>query len=397
MTKVKENELIVELKKRLRKLDEEVSVLGTELRNRRLSVSRTLNAVAYKICSVSYLSKLEHNKINPNLAYINEISKKLSLSDEAVEVLMKSKSLLLEVVEAYLDGDMEVLENSYNACEGLNNYRMELVRVIVEVSVGHYYDALEICDRLMSLLTSMSEIDLYVFTLFRGVIHFYYSEFKEAIDSFLVLRDCPVNSIMAIIRDKFMFLSYQALNMPDTDYEYNHLVNELLEAGRYEEIEYARYVMAMYLLKNNSFDAYKRLRSGLHEVFYVNSLDLMEKYFKHEDIDYTKIDNEISNNFLIGLKAIYTNDPQLEMVLSAIEHLEYDPGTDYLILKYLSLRTDLERYKFLINEAFPHLELTNERYFIKYFLNELSRLCQIQGRYKIFSDIYFKFVDSRGI
>ena len=107
MTKAKENELIVELKKRLRKLDEEVSVLGTELRNRRLSVSRTLNAVAYKICSVSYLSKLEHNKINPNLAYINEISKKLSLSDEAVEVLMKSKSLLLEVVEAYLDGDME--------------------------------------------------------------------------------------------------------------------------------------------------------------------------------------------------------------------------------------------------------------------------------------------------
>ncbi len=397
MFKEKENELISELKKRLEKLDEEASVLGTELRNRRLSVSRTLNAIAYRICSVSYLSKLEHNKINPNRAYINEISKKLSLSQQSVDILMKSKSLLLEVVEAYLNGNMEVLEKSYNACEGLNNYRMELVRLIVEVSVGHYYDALEICNKLMSLLTSMSEIDLYVFTLFRGIIHFYYSEFKEAIDNLEALRECSINKIMSIIRDKFIFLSYQALNLSGIDYEYNRLVNELLEAGKYEEIEYARYVMAMYLLKNNSKEAYKQARYGLHEVFYVNSLDLMEKYYNHENIDYASIDNSISNNFLIGLKAIYTNDPEVEMVLSTIEHLEYDPGTDYLMLKYISLKTDVDRYNYLIKEVFPRLEFTGEGFLIKYFLNELSRLCQIQGRYKIFSDIYSKFVDIRGI
>ena len=202
----KEKELKEEILRRIRKINEDVSVLGTELKSRRLSLSRTLCSISHQICSISYLSKLEHNKINPNRMYINEISDKLSLSKQAVEMLMNSKSLLIDVVKAYFEKDMVVLEQIYKECEGLNNYRMILVRLIVEVSLAHYDKARAHSAKLMELLTSMNELDLYVFSLFEGIIHFYNYEFGAAYECLDILRYCPIKGVMILIRINISFL-----------------------------------------------------------------------------------------------------------------------------------------------------------------------------------------------
>ena len=73
--------VVQEIRKRQNKEEDTYAVIGVELRNRRIALSRTLNGVAFKTCSVSYLSKIENNKIHPNKAYVREICNKLDLSN----------------------------------------------------------------------------------------------------------------------------------------------------------------------------------------------------------------------------------------------------------------------------------------------------------------------------
>ena len=111
------NEMIIVLKKVIEKRryskEEENKIIGAEIRDRRISLSRTLVSLSYKICSVSYLCKIENNKILPNKLFIRELCKRLDLEDDKINELLRLNLTLDDMVKNYFEKDYAEIEKAY--------------------------------------------------------------------------------------------------------------------------------------------------------------------------------------------------------------------------------------------------------------------------------------------
>ena len=91
--------LVNELLNRKNKKEDKYSVLGTEIKNRRVSLSKTLSTVSSDLCSKSYISKLENSKIIPNKACLMELCNKLDMSKEKIKYLFSLEDVLYKCLE----------------------------------------------------------------------------------------------------------------------------------------------------------------------------------------------------------------------------------------------------------------------------------------------------------
>ena len=91
--------LVNELLNRKNKKEDKYSVLGTEIKNHRVSLSKTLSTVSSDLCSKSYISKLENSKIIPNKACLMELCNKLDISKEKIKYLFSLEDVLYKCLE----------------------------------------------------------------------------------------------------------------------------------------------------------------------------------------------------------------------------------------------------------------------------------------------------------
>lgn len=73
-----------QLKKRQTQKHYEVKPIGSALKLRRQELRMTLEEGADGICSISYLSKLENNQIEPNPEFVELLSKRLKMKEQGV-------------------------------------------------------------------------------------------------------------------------------------------------------------------------------------------------------------------------------------------------------------------------------------------------------------------------
>ena len=382
-----------ELNKRIHKDDDDNAVVGTELKNRRMSLSRTLNGVSYKICSVSYLSKLENNKILPNQQYVMELCERLDLSSDNIETLLKSKSILISCVKAYLDGNLKKIKLSYDDSINLNNYRAMLIRLIYYLSILDITNANKIYGSIMSLISSMTDVDLLIFSLFSGILHYLNYEFLEALDDLFILKECECSMEIKLLRDKYIFLSSYALNNADTPLAYSVIKELIINSGRYTMLEDINYIMCLYYAKNGSragFNSIIRLlgnRKNKESASFIKDL-YKPQASKDRLSDYR--DGGL-NAFCQLARSIKAGNEEVKSFCKELASNIYEPDNDVLILNYMALDNIDEQISFITTKAFPRLRSTREGFLIDYFFKELSYLTINMGKYKVFSDWYIKF------
>ena len=389
------NYIKAELEKRNERKEDNYAVVGTEIKNRRTAMSRTLNGVAYKTCSVSYLSKLENNKIMPNQQYVRELCEKLDLSYDSIEMLLKSKSTLIDAVNCYLNNDTETIKKYYDDSVDLNNYRAMLIKLIYAISIFDIKSANKLDGDIMSLISSMTDIDLLIFSLFSGILHYLNYEFYEALDDLYILRECECNLNMQILRDKYIFLASYALNSYDTPIAYTTITTKLIENGRYNMLDEIHYIMALYYAKNGAKASFNYIHSLIKSKRYATSANFIKTMFNsNHSISKLKSYKDTNLNAFCQLtKSIISDNKDVKNFCKSISIGIYEPDNDVLILNYLALDEIEDRIRFIVDKAFPRLRKTKEGYLIKYFFNELSYLTLNMGKYKMFSDWYIRFYE----
>ncbi len=387
--------VVQEIKKRQNKEEDTYAVIGVELRNRRIALSRTLNGVAYKTCSVSYLSKIENNKIHPNRAYVREICTKLDLSDDKIELLLKSKELLITTSVLFYEDKKSKLIDCYNKSIGFTNYRFRLITFIYYVYTKSLYEANALYVELLALVPSMTDFDLYIFGLFSSIFLFYSYEFSEALECLRTLNFEQMPKELRILRNQYIFYCNYAMNRIDTLVEYNRALNSLIKYGEYDKIEYLNYILCIYLIKNKSFTHYDELIQVIKNSKYIQSLSFMNKLFNNEKIKYNDYSDSKLNEFCLNVKRINQNKNDASEFVSGIQSNVYSLDCDYLLIKYYVLTDNNAKIDFILDIAIPTLYKTKELYLIKYFFNELSNLCLISGKYKMFSEAYLRFSNMR--
>lgn len=387
------NEMIIVLKKVIEKRrysrEEENKIIGAEIRDRRISLSRTLVSLSYKICSVSYLCKIENNKILPNKLFIRELCKRLDLEDVKINELLRLNLTLDDMVKNYFEKDYAEIEKAYQRGVGLLNYRYKIVEMIYYISKKDYYNAGRLAESLLKMSSTMTDNDLQIFSLFYAILHFYNQDFKgcvEILNSLDILK--PRSKYITLIKYNYIYYSYICLNDLNVMFFYKEIQALLMENGLYEDLDYINYLFAFYLIKNNALNELKRVYPRIRNYVYKRSLSL---YIKLKLNPYLKIKDKWLKNvnpyfYYLGLLKTSYNEACIK--IEELNDLSFSVDFNILILRYLAISDPKDKYTYIFNVAIPTLEKTQDGYAKKFFLNELYSLTIWLSKYKNFAEAY---------
>lgn len=377
------------IEKRRYSKEEESKIIGAEIRDRRISLSRTLVSLSYKICSVSYLCKIENNKILPNKLYVRELCKRLDLEDDKINELLHLNITLGNMVKYYFENDYLEIENAYKRGLGLLNYRFKIIEMIYYISKKDYYIADKLSISLFKMSSTMTDNDLQIFSLFYAILHFYNQDFEgcvEILNSLDVLK--PRTKYITLLKYKYIFNSYICLNDLNVMFFYKEIQALFIENGLYDELDYLNYLFAIYLVKNNVLNELKKIYHRIKNYVYKRSISL---YIKLKLNPYIKLKEKWLKNvnpYFYYLGLLKTNYNEACTKIEELNDLSFSVDFNILILRYLAISDAKDKYTYIINVAIPTLEKTKDSYSKKYFLDELCSLTIWLSKYKNFASAY---------
>lgn len=92
--------------------------------------------------------------------------------------------------------------------------------------------------------------------------------------------------------------------------------------------------------------------------------------------------------FFYYLGLIKTNYSQAAAEINKLNSLSFDIDFNILYLEYFLLSDEQEKYKYIMNVAFPTLERTADGFARDFFLKEMANLSGRLCRYKAFNEAF---------
>ena len=159
--------------------------IGALTRKRRLELNMTQGEVAKQICSVSYLSKIESNKLVPNERSMELLMERVKISKWDVYTLENSKFIMENVADAMYKRDRKTLDEIR---EPLKNARENQVYDILNLCVllldGDYKQAEKVINANVNLSPSMDSptLSMYMYLISKySVLTKEYTNFEEIV------------------------------------------------------------------------------------------------------------------------------------------------------------------------------------------------------------------------
>ncbi len=370
-------ELSNELKYRAmrRKVHEDkYSIIGVEIKNRRMNNLQTLEALSQDVCSVSYLCKVEQNKIEPNKAFLRELCSRLELSDDKVDYLFELRDVLIEMIHAYIIGDVSFIDMCCEHGSGFENYRFKIMVMINNIAKCDFDLAYDNMMNLMPLLSNMGNFDLAIFSLFSAITLYYRFSFKEALDSLMYLDEFDICDDVKVLKGVMIFKLHFALNKSDTPYWYDKAKILLFEHGYYNMIDELKYALCLYYIKNDCVDTFELVKNRITNRIDRNSLTGINAVMNDNNLtgllNYS--DNEL-NLYAKTLKMVI-NDPKSISDFLANKPNYYVIGFDYVLLEYLAFESYKDRLDYIFKVGLPNAYACGDDYLKRYFIREVARM-----------------------
>ena len=373
-------------------LNENYRIIGSEIKAKRLALAKTLQAVSSDICSVSYLCKIEQNKIVPNRLFLREICKKLQMQNSKIDALMSLKESIVICIKALLNKDYETIKNKYLEGKSLINYRYKIIELIYYISIADYASANKKIDILSKLCKNMEQTDLIIFSMLSGILSFYNQDFYNSTKCLdYAIRFSHSSSVEVIaLSMKFMLFSNIQLNDQTAIFTYYKLINLLFQNGYLDLLDDVYFAMSIYLLFNNNLLEYKKIFVLIKNESYKRSLYLLSKliFNKFLRIKREWINNVIPMLYYLGLIKIDINEAKKEVL--KLKPNSFNEFFNPLYLQYLLLEDDEERLIFINNVALPTLEMNRSKILSDFILNEMASICKRASKYKNFTELFLK-------
>ncbi len=356
-------------------------IIGLEIRRKRLDLSITLQNLCFDLCSPSYLCKIERNQIQANRQILNELCKRIDITDKQRKMLFNFYQILQDAVIAFAKGDLERLKEYYNQGQGFENYRYRLIQYIYYIATDERFKAKEIYRELVRIMDSMQTLDMMLFSLFSGILFYKEDKYRICVSVLQAIDTSVFNEYSNIIRLKYLYLASSMLLSYDTMAHYYEYKNLLYKMGFFEDLEKLHYSLGIFSLKIDSKMIFDEAVLLLHENLYKDTLLFLEAY-KNLDID--KV-NELKEKELTPFAKYLALTLHKEgNACEVIFHLStrndsYDFSADFL--KYLCL-TDIEKKKDFLMRYLEDAKLNENRFLIVFFLKELTRINMEKPEYK---------------
>lgn len=373
---------------RKNKLEEQFTLIGSELKERRLNLSKTLLSVSENLCSVSYLSKIENNKIIPNKMYLKEICNKLDFSEEKIDTLFGLKDSLSIAIKAFISNDKEKLKSIIEKGKDISNCRYKIIRFIYFILNKDYELAKEVSYEIVRLISAIPDYDAKVYAVFYSIFLFYIQDLDNSLDNLLFIEQNDVPKELKLLILQYKYYIYISTNSPLSIFEYNNIIPFLVNNGMLDRVDRIHYLMCLYLLANGHVKRYSEIFKIIVDKQLRKTLCLYSKLVYSPNMKY-KMEwiNEVEPFFYyLGLLKI--DKSKIISDIEGLNDLSFDVDFNCLYLKYLVIDSEMDKYTFISNIAFPTIRRYNSGYLKDFFINELAVLCNKFMKYKLFNISY---------
>jgi len=373
--------------------------LGEVLKRKRTELSMTQEAVSHGICSVSYLSKIENNKMSPNSLFVREISDRMGIDLEAYAQTFEDTNVLKDALQAFYYQDVLKLEQLYENVRALNHDIMtDLFRLLLSNLRGAYVES----ENLMkTILPGMNNMDLFtsVTTVIVAAIHSYETrQYRQAYNLLWTLDQCEsIDPMLRGLESMYAYYVRQKIGKKNNSAKHYEVARRIFAEYNYPKKLTSLHLHRLYFLAEEDPEEVKRQFSILPpsclDAEHRNLYQVIRLTVCPEDavIDPENVLFDLQANpkdewFYRALSILMIfNRKNPAFLKKAAPHLE-DVSEPFLVEKSLhhSLTiADEKGYKNLLRDiCFPMALAKQESFYIQYFTNELIEILIREARYK---------------
>ena len=342
--------------------------LGALAKKRRISLHMTQGEVADKICSISYLSKVETNKIIPNDRCITALMEKVKISKWEIYTIENSKELIELAIKRILYNEIDEYSELYERV-----YDVETNQCADTIKIGYYLlnnNIKEAEKLIIDNINIASSMDRYVLSLFLYLTSVYLlkiGQFKELELIFKEEKTIYINDELDALYDELAFEYYSKIKRPVLTKEYyDNLIKLYKDRMIYQKIDDVTLKYALFLLKEDEYEKAIKACISLRK----------EEYFKQNPL----------YNYILG-KSYYMIDKKI----TAKDYL-YSIGSDSEYYPYIiEMKYDISKDKTQVYEEASQSYTLNQSFYLDYFMKkEAGLLSRKTFDSKEYNDLYSK-------
>lgn len=372
----------------------EAKPFGSAIKFRRKEMQMTLEEGSEGICSVSYLSKLENNLIEPSEQFIHSLIDRFGLNDIYDDQSDVYATDLDKIISHLIYGskpDKDLLIHYVDR----NDYQAQLIHMGYHILLNDDEQAMKSFRDLRLYIPNLGHDEFTLFLVLMNIHLYHENRFSEAFDLLLLapkFEDLTQNFVLLILKWRLFnafkmhkiseVLNYYPLyvNMV-VDIEHYHLLQEMRNAYVLFEAYYqSPQTMEKTLSKMNSLNAedrdYALAKSHFFHQKYDKVILLAKPYYKRSSpwlvlylmsLDYTKKHDELTK--------LLSNTDELKDLCNTtkvlVAHLKY---------KYKGDKVQLLNY--LRREILGIKHLTDEYHVLDYLMVDAQYLFSAHQHYK---------------
>ena len=178
---------IQKAKKDIRKIitkekKEKEGQVGELVKLKRLEYNHTQQSLSNGICSVSQLSKIENNVVQPHMLFIREIADKLDMQLAHYYQFSKDKNFVQLLSKIHYYDDLDTLKELHDILEPFKDTNVYLFhKVIVNLKEKAYDEATKNLSELQKTLKAMNHDSAKLFGVLAAECFFHQSKHHEAV------------------------------------------------------------------------------------------------------------------------------------------------------------------------------------------------------------------------
>lgn len=381
------NIIIQEIKARINDQDTLFAIVGPEIKIRRISLNKTLKFMAYHVCSISYVSKLESNSIKPNRYFLNEIGKKVNMSEEDIDGLFDLRDILNQGLKEFLFNNNSTIKQILDENTSYVNYRYRLLLLLNSLIINDLVASKKTYSELLKISNSMTNYDFKIFVLLASIFLYKIGNIKEAYEDLKMLSKLELSEDIKVILDLYMFYCLNVLGKPETFVYYQRSKENLAYVGAYELLDELNYYFALYYIKNGSCDYSLTLINTIRDIKRKRTIELLSMYLSNNPINHFK-----KKELLAPARCLYdylfdkaSLDKDIKSFTNEVFQLDFNP----ILFNYLLLEDDyIEKYSYITNEVCHKLKRCDDLFIKKFYMKEIYSLSEKTAKYKALFDVY---------
>ncbi|TNF08853.1 MAG: XRE family transcriptional regulator [Bacillota bacterium] len=263
----------------------EIKPIGSAIRYKRKQMNMTLEEACEGICSISYLSKLENNQIEPGNRFIDQLIERFQLH-ESFEIdndkyesdkAMMAHALLLE---DHIGNDL------MERYQHRDDYQAYLIQMYDAVVSKNMQTAMEKYNAIRGYVVNLQDDELALFFQLTSILLYRKHRFSEAYN---LLQDIPEmahnDEVLALTTTKLKLMNaFRMHKQSEISTSYHFYLNKLIERHDYHQVNKIKFAHMTY---EASFLCRKLVYKTIKKFSHLSEEDkdfaLAKSYYHHHD------------------------------------------------------------------------------------------------------------------